>query len=362
MQTRSKRAKKDNKDENPVETEASVVICGGRPSSTPAPGSNAISGMPKMPPITDIDPTSGVPYATLVDQVLKTDSPSNPTSGVPDPTTPTERSDILIPPFKMLMSLPGQGQSVMAVPHAQTITSNMKHGEHFITVPMSVVATLQKETTTEERVTIPVHLLQQEIQKQAQQTQQPDVQQARMIATHPESECLSPVPLQLNKSITSITGTLMFLPSTKPSSPSVLTGIPSPIHQSQPGSTTSMGPGLAQEPQAISEMTIANKSTLAIPSTSTHLENSRGFEKHTKTHNAELELEEHMRTHNAELEEHLGTYNAEIQEQMRTYNIELEPIRAHNEALKKHIRTFDKELRRHTKTYKSRVRESYGNT
>ncbi|CAC5396734.1 unnamed protein product [Mytilus coruscus] len=228
--------------------------------------------MPNTPPITDIDPTSGVPYATLVDQMLKTDSPSNPTSGVPDPTTPTERSDILIPPSKMLMSLPGQGQSVMAVPHAQTITSNMKHGEHFITVPMSV-----KETTAEERVDIPVHLLQQEIQKQAQQTQQPDELQARMIATHPESKCLSPVPLQLNKSITSIAGALMSLPSTKPSSPSVLTGIPSPIHQSQPVSTTSMGPGLAQEPQAISEMTIANKSTLAIPSTSTHLENSRGM-------------------------------------------------------------------------------------
>ncbi|CAC5371667.1 unnamed protein product [Mytilus coruscus] len=161
----------------------------------------------------------------------------------------------------------------------------------------------------------------------------------------------------LNKSSA---GALMSLPSTKPSSPSVLTGIPSPIHQSQPVSTTSMGPGLAQEPQAISEMTIANKSTLAIPSTSTHLENSRGFEKHTKTHNAELELEEHMRTHNAELEEHLRTYNAEIQEQMRTYNIELEPIRAHNEALKKHIRTFGKELRRHTKTYKAELENHMG--
>ncbi|CAC5391464.1 unnamed protein product [Mytilus coruscus] len=44
MQTRSKRAKKDNKDENPVETEASVVICGGRPSPAPVPASNAISG------------------------------------------------------------------------------------------------------------------------------------------------------------------------------------------------------------------------------------------------------------------------------------------------------------------------------
>lgn len=130
-----------------------------------------------MPYITAIDPMSGIPYVTAVDQktgkltlvqLRKTDSPSA-------PTTPTGRSEIIIPSSKMLMGLPGQGQSMMAVPQAQTITSTIKCGEHFITVPMSVAASLQKETTTEEKVTIPVQLLQQELQKQAQQ----QVQQAQ---------------------------------------------------------------------------------------------------------------------------------------------------------------------------------------
>ncbi|XP_052084199.1 uncharacterized protein LOC127721485 isoform X3 [Mytilus californianus] len=319
-QTRSKRAKKDSRDDAPVETEATVVICSGRPSPASTPGSDTISGVQKMPYITAIDPTSGIPYVTAVDQktgkltlvqLRKTDSPSA-------PTTPTGRSEILIPSSKMLMSLPGQGQSVMAVPQTQTITSTLKYGEHFITVPMSVAASLQKETTAEEKVTIPVQLLQQELQKQAQQAQQAqqgvpnlinlgnlfasnpaaaiqlakqmststgsiplpvleqisqaklqeaqqkitdktvpktviqtEVQQGRMVATPQVSECLPPVP-QLNKNITSIAAALrMSIPSTQPSSPSVVTGTPSPIQQSQPVSTTTMGPGLAQDPQGI---------------------------------------------------------------------------------------------------------------
>ncbi|XP_076080783.1 uncharacterized protein LOC143051758 [Mytilus galloprovincialis] len=315
-QTRSKRAKKDSRDDVPVETEATVVICSGRPSPASTPGSDTISGVQKMPYITAIDPMSGIPYVTAVDQktgkltlvqLRKTDSPSA-------PTTPTGRSEIIIPSSKMLMGLPGQGQSMMAVPQAQTITSTIKCGEHFITVPMSVAASLQKETTTEEKVTIPMQMLQQELQKQAQQQVQQaqqgvpnlinlgnlfasnpaaalhlakqmsastgsipipvleqisqaqqklteksapktviqtEVQQVRMVAPPSVSESLPPVP-QLNKNITSIAAALrMSIPSTQPSTPSVVTGISSPIQQPQPVSTTTLGPGLAQDPQGI---------------------------------------------------------------------------------------------------------------
>lgn len=41
----------------------------------------------------------------------------------------------------------------------------------------------------------------------------------------------------------------MSIPSTQPSSPSVVTGISSPVQQ--PASTTTLGPGLAQDPQGI---------------------------------------------------------------------------------------------------------------
>ena len=115
----------------------------------------------RLPYVGAVDKKTG--KFTLV-QLRKTDSPSAPTT----PTSGTVGPEI--PVSKMVVSLPGHVQNVTSPsqsgvsPHtSHNILAGLRPGEQFITVPVPVGDNVQSEPTShEQKVTIPLNLLQQE--------------------------------------------------------------------------------------------------------------------------------------------------------------------------------------------------------